>query len=65
VHRIKNLLKLRNDYLIGSKNFIILEVATFSLCHSMFLFFFLEIYFEAPKEKTTFKTRMSAQTKEM
>jgi hypothetical protein len=28
-----------NDYFIGSKDFIIQEVAMFSLCHSMFLFF--------------------------
>jgi hypothetical protein len=33
------LVRVSDDYFIGSKDFIILEVAMFSLCHSMFTFF--------------------------
>jgi hypothetical protein len=41
-----------NDYFVGFNNFTILEVAMFSHCHLMGLFF-LAVYFEAPNEKKT------------
>jgi hypothetical protein len=40
-----------NDYFIGSKDFIIPEVAMLSLCLFHVFIFFLEIHFEAPNEK--------------
>jgi hypothetical protein len=43
-----------NHYLIGSKDFIITEVAMFSLCRFMFGYFFREIYFEAKMRKKNY-----------
>jgi hypothetical protein len=49
-----------NYYFIGSKSFIIPEWTYFPFANFCFFFFFF--YFEAPNEKTTFKTQMSAET---